>query len=85
MFARVGNDVIEGIVGLFGVIGGYECDERLLELCAEQKLVISNSLFRKKDVYKYTWVRMVEGRVVKRPLIYYVLLDVWKTLRYECV
>ena len=33
-------------------------------------------LFRKKkrDVYKYTWLRMAEGRVVDRALMDYVLL-----------
>ena len=33
-------------------------------MCAEQELVVGNSLFKKNDVYKYTWLRMAEGRVV---------------------
>ena len=41
---------------------------------AEQELVAGNSLLRKNDVYKYTWVRMVERRVVNRALMDYVLL-----------
>ena len=28
----------------------------------------------KKDVYKYTWLRMTEGRVVDKALMDYVLL-----------
>ena len=71
---RVGNEVIEGILGQYGVPGRNESGERLLGVCAEQELVVGNSMFRKKYVYKYTWVRMVEGRVVDRALMDYVLL-----------
>ena len=41
--ARVGNEVIEGIVGRHGVGGRNESGERLLEMCAEQELVMGNS------------------------------------------
>ena len=34
--ARVGNEVIEGIVGQHGVPGRNESGKRLLEICAEQ-------------------------------------------------
>ena len=37
-------------------------------MCAEQELVVGNSWFKKKDVYKYTWLRMAEV------LLDYVLL-----------
>ena len=43
-------------------------------MCAEQELVVSNSWFKKNDVYKYTWLRMAEGRVVDKALLDYVLL-----------
>ena len=87
--ARVGSEVIEGIVGQYGVPGRNESGERLLEMSAEQELVESNSGFKKKDVYKYTWLRMAEGRVVDRALMDYVLspnsmlgrlldVDVWR-------
>ena len=62
--ARVRNEVIEGIVGRHGVPGRNESGERLLEMCAEQELVVDNSWFKKNYVYKYTWSRMAEGRVV---------------------
>ena len=55
--ARVGTDVIEGIVGRHGVSGRNESGERLLEKCAEQEFVVGNSWFKKIDVYKYTWLR----------------------------
>ena len=51
-----------------------ESGERLLEMCAEQELLVGNSWFKKKNVYKYTWLRMVEGRVVDKALMDYVLL-----------
>ena len=72
--ARVGNEVLEGIVGRHGVPGRNESGERLLEMCAEQELVVGNSWFKKNDVYKYTWLRMAERRVVGRALMDYMLL-----------
>ena len=36
--------------------------------------MVGNSWFRKNDVYKYTWLRTVEGMVVDRALVDYVLL-----------
>ena len=53
--------------------GRNESGERLLEMCAEQELLVGHSWFKKKDVYKYIWLRMAEGRVVDRALIDYVL------------
>ena len=72
--ARVGNEVIEGMVGQYGVPGRNESGERLLGMCAEQELVVGNSWFKKNDVHKYTWLRMAEGRVVDKALMDFVLL-----------
>ena len=71
---RVGNEEIEGIAGQHGVPGRNESGGRLLEICAEQELVLGNSWFKKKVGYKYTWLRMAEGSVVDRALMNYVLL-----------
>ena len=35
---------------------------------------MGNSWFKKNDVYKYTWLRMAEGRAVDTALVNYVLL-----------
>ena len=43
-------------------------------MCAEQELVVGNSWFKKNDVYKYTWLRIEEGRVEDKALMDYVLL-----------
>ena len=72
--ARVGNEVIEGIVLRHGVPGRNETGERLLVMCAEQELVLGNSWFKKNYEYKYTWLRMAEGRVADKVLMDYVLL-----------
>ena len=75
--------MIEGVVGRHGVPGRNESGERLLEMCAEQELLVGNSWFKKNDVNKYTWLRMAEGRVVDKALLDYVLLprriNAWKT------
>ena len=42
---EVGNEVTEGIVGQHGVPGRNESDERFLEICAEQELLVGNSWF----------------------------------------
>ena len=41
--ARVGNKLIERIVGQHGVPGSSESGEQLLEMCAEQELVVGKS------------------------------------------
>ena len=46
--ARVGNEVIEGIVGQHGVPRRDESGERLLEMCTEQELLVGNSYSRKR-------------------------------------
>ena len=71
---RVGNEVIEGIVGRHGVPGTNESGGRLLKMCAAQVLVVGNSCFKKNNGYKYMWLRMAEGRMVDKALIDYVLL-----------
>ena len=43
LHARVGNEVIERTVGRHGVPGRNESGDRLLEMCAEQELVVGNS------------------------------------------
>ena len=50
--ARVGNEVIEGIVRQHVVPGRNESGDRLLEMCVEQELVVGYSWFNKKHVVK---------------------------------
>ena len=55
--ARLRNEVIWGIVGQYEISGRNESGVRLLEVCAEQELVVGNSLFKKK-LYNCTWVKL---------------------------
>ena len=72
--ARVGDGEVEGVVGKNGVPGENESEERLLDMCVEQELVIGNSFFKKKGINKYTWIRVANGRVIERALMDYVLI-----------
>ena len=73
--ARVGDEEIDGVVGKNGVPGVNESGERMIEMCIERELVVGNTFFEKKDIHKYTWVRIVEGRVVDKALMDYVLVS----------
>ena len=63
--ARVGDGEVEG---------ENESDERLLNMCVEQELVIGNSFFKKKGINKYTWIRVANRRVIERALMDYALI-----------
>ena len=68
--------------------GRNESCERLPEMCAEQEVVVSNSWFKKNDAYKYTWLRMAEGMVVRQGtngLCVVTKTNAWKTVRCESV
>ena len=72
--ARVGDIPVPGVIGSYGVPGRNESGECLLEMCVERELVIGNTWFSKKDIHKYTWVRVANGRIIERALMDYVLV-----------
>ena len=43
-------------------------------MCVEQELAIGNIFFKTKGINKYTWIRVVNGRVIERALMDYVLI-----------
>ena len=73
--ARVGNIVIQGVTAKFGVPGVNDRGQLLLDMCIDQELAIGNTYFKKKKKNKYTWARVVRGRVVERALMDYVLVS----------
>ena len=72
--ARVGDREIEGVIGKYGMPGENASGERLVNMCLENGLAIGNSMFKKKRINKYTWVKIERGSVVERALMDYVII-----------
>ena len=53
--AKVGNQVIPGVTGKFGLGVQNEAGQRLIEFCQENALVIANILFQQHKRRLYTW------------------------------
>ena len=54
MNAKVGDHEREGVAGKYGVPGVNENGERLVEMCAERRMIIGNTWFQKRLFQKYT-------------------------------
>ena len=56
--ARVGKDyeIWDGVIGRHGVGRTNDNGLRLLTLCAEHNLIITNTLFQQKEKYKTSWM-----------------------------
>ena len=52
--ARGGSGGIKGVLKSYGVPSVNATGETLLDMCLEKELAVGNSLFRKKNVTKYT-------------------------------
>ena len=84
--ARVGNEVIEWIVGQHGVPKRNESGERLLEMCAEQDLVVGNNWLTEG----WEWRKdgngeRMGGRQGIGGLCVVTKTNAWKTVRCESV
>ena len=53
--AKVGSQEIPGITGKFGLGVQNKAEQRLIEFCQENALVIANTLFQKHKRRLYTW------------------------------
>ena len=53
--AKVGSQEIPGITGKFGLGVRNEAEQRLIEFCQENALVIANTLFQQHKRRLYTW------------------------------
>ena len=53
--AKVGSQEIPGVTGKFGLEIGNEAGQRLIELCQENSLVITNTLFQEHKRGLYMW------------------------------
>ena len=56
MNGRVGSNEVAGMVGKWGVVGGSENDEYLIDIYAEIELFLT-SLISIKKIHRYTWRR----------------------------
>ena len=54
--AKVGSQEIPGITGKFGFGVQNEAEQRLIEFCQENTLVIANTLFQQHKRWLYTWM-----------------------------
>ena len=53
--AKVGSQETTGIIGKFGLGIRNEAEQRLIEFCRENALVIANTLFQQHKRRLYTW------------------------------
>ena len=53
--AKVGSQEIPGVTGKFGLGVQNEAEQRLIEFCQENALVIANTLFQQHKRRLYTW------------------------------
>ena len=53
--AKVGSQEIPGVTGKFGLGVQNEAQQRLMEFCQENALVIANTLFQQHKRRLYTW------------------------------
>jgi len=77
--SRVGNDNrgIEEVMDIFGENGVPNLNgKRLIDLCMGNDLIITNTIFRHKDIHKFTWCEETRNR---KSLIDYIIVE--KSLR----
>ena len=53
--AKVGSQEIPGVTGKFGLGVQNEAEQRLIEFCQENALVIANTVFQQHKRRLYTW------------------------------
>ena len=53
--AKVGNQEISGVTGIFGLGVQNEAEQRLIKFSQENALVIENTLFQQHKRRLYTW------------------------------
>ena len=53
--AKVGSQETPGVTGKFGLGVHNEAEQRLIEFCQENALIIANTLFQKHKGRPYTW------------------------------
>ncbi len=79
MNGKVGDVPVQGVVGQWGVPATTDGNgSSLVDLCAGKGLLIANTFFKHKMIYRYTWrgVRRMNGEMVERKaMIDYMCVD----------
>ena len=73
--ARVGDSKVQGVIGEYGVPGVNESGEWMVDWCMQYEMMVCNTLFNKRGVHKYTWVRKVRGEIVESALMDYMCIS----------
>ena len=73
--ARVGDNKVQGVIGEYGVPGVNESGEWMIDWCMQYEMTVCNTLFNKRDVHKFTWVRRVRGEIVESALMDYMCVS----------
>jgi hypothetical protein len=68
--ARIGTETTNDLIGPHGEVELNDGGEYLWEFCAYNKLRITNSFFRHKDIHKFTWAERGS-----KSIIYYVIAN----------
>ena len=68
--AKVGSQETPGVTGKFGVGVQNEAQQRLIEFCQENSLVIANTLFQQHKRRLYTWTSP-DGHTKIRLIIFF--------------
>ena len=71
----MGNCKVQGVIGDYGVPGMNESGEWMVDWCMQYEMTVCNTLFKKRDVHKYTWVRQVRGEIVESALMHYMCIS----------
>ena len=49
--------------------------KNMIDWCIQYEITVCNTLFKKRDVHKYTWVRRVRGEIVESALMDYMCIS----------
>ena len=72
--AKVGSQETPGVTGKFGLGIQNEAEQRLIQFCQENTLVIANTLFQQHKKRLYTWTKQ-DGHTEIRLIIFFAAKD----------
>ena len=52
-----------------------EGGEWMVDWCMQYEMTVCNTLFKKRDVHKYTWVQKLRGEIVESAIMDYMCIS----------